>query len=324
MNSGNFLGNSRPKTAHPVHFRGILIMIFGLMVVAGAQAAGSPAVPTVAVSIIPQAEFVARIAGTRVKVLTLVPPGADPHSYEPTPRQMAELSGAAIWFSIGVEFENAILPKVKALYPRLSVVNTAKDVVYRSLETHADLTAPAASSSSQPALTASQHADEGGGPDPHVWLGLAAVKVQLASIRDALSALILADAAVFKANHDAYLKEIEAVFAGLAKQLAPLKGDEVFVYHPSFGYFLDNFGLKQVAVEVGGKEPTQKTIALLIEKARKAGAKIIFVQKQFSVTAARTVAQAIGGSVVEIDPLAPDWLENIKVMGAALQRAAVR
>ncbi|MFA5852149.1 MAG: zinc ABC transporter substrate-binding protein [Spirochaetales bacterium] len=317
-------GNFQAKTAHSTLFRGIFIMLFGFMVAAGAQAAGSSVPPTVAVSVLPQAEFVARIAGDKVKVLTLVRPGADPHNYEPTPRQMAELSGAAIWFSIGVEFENAILPKVKALYPTLNVVNTAKDVVYRSLETHADLTAPAASSPSQPALAASQHADEGGGPDPHVWLGLAAVKVQLASIRDALIALLPADAALFKANHDAYLKEIEAVFAGLAKRLAPLKGDEVFVYHPSFGYFLDNFGLKQVAVEVGGKEPTQKTIALLIEKARKAGAKIIFVQKQFSVTAARTVAQAIGGAVVEIDPLAPDWLENIKVMGAALQRAAVR
>lgn len=324
MKSATSLTDSRQKKAHPVNFRGILAMILSLVAVAGAQATGVSAVPTVAVSIIPQAEFVARIAGDKVKILTLVQPGADPHSYEPTPRQMAELSGAAIWFSIGVEFENAILPKVKSLYPRLKVVNTAKDVVHRTLETHADLAASALSPSSQPALAASQHADEGGGPDPHVWLGLAAVKVQLASIRDTLIALLPADAALFKANHDAYLKEIETVFADLAKRLAPLKGDEVFVYHPSFGYFLDNFGLKQVAVEVGGKEPTQKTIALLIEKARKAGAKIIFVQKQFSVAAARTVAQAIGGEVVEIDPLAPDWLENIKLMGAALQRAAVR
>ena len=324
MNSGNFRSLFRPKAKRSALSRGIFFLAFAFWAATGAQAAGTSAVPTVAVSIIPQAEFVARIAGDRVKILTLVPPGADPHSYEPTPRQMAELSGAAIWFSIGVEFENAILPKVKALYPRLRVVNTAKNVAYRTLETHADLTAPSASPSSQPALAASPHADEGGGPDPHVWLGLAAVKVQLASIREALIALLPADAALFKANHDAYLREIEAVFADLAKQLAPLKGDEVFVYHPSFGYFLDNFGLKQVAVEVGGKEPTQKTIALLIEKARKAGAKIIFVQKQFSVAAARTVAQAIGGTVVEIDPLAPNWLENIKVMGAALQRAAVR
>ena len=324
MKTVNFRGLPRPKAKRSSLFRGIFFMAFGFLIASGAQAAGSPAVPTVAVSIIPQAEFVTRIAGDKVRILTLVQPGADPHSYEPTPRQMAELSGATIWFSIGVEFENAILPKVKTLYPKLKVVNTAKDVVYRTLETHADLTAPASSSSSQPALAASQHADEGGGPDPHVWLGLAAVKVQLASIRDSLIALLPADAALFKANHDAYLKEIEAVFGDLAKRLVPLKGDEVFVYHPSFGYFLDNFGLKQVAVEVGGKEPTQKTIALLIEKARKAGAKIIFVQKQFSVAAARTVAQAIGGEVVEIDPLAPDWLENIKVMGAALQRAAVR
>lgn len=319
MNSGNAL----PKITRALPFRGLLLLVCGLMLAASAQAA-TPAPPTVAVSIIPQAEFVGRIGGDKVKVLTLVGPGADPHNYEPTPRQMAELSGAVLWFSIGVEFENAILPKVKALYPKLKVVNTAKDVVYRTLETHADLTAPAASSPGQLAAASSQQDDEGGGPDPHVWLGLAAVKVQLSSILDALVALRPADAAYFKANHDAYLKEIETVFSGMSKQLAPLKGDEVFVYHPSFGYFLDNFGLKQVAVEVGGKEPTQKTIALLVEKARAAGAKVIFVQKQFSMAAAKTVAQAIGGVVVEIDPLAPGWLENIKAMGAALQRAAVR
>ena len=283
--------------------RAVFLPVFAALYIASASAAGQ-AVPTIAVSILPQSEFVARIGGDRVRVLTLVGPGASPHSYEPTPRQMAELSGAAIWFSIGVEFENALLPKVKSLYPKLRIVNSAKGVVYRTLETHSDAAE--------------------GGIDPHVWLGLDAVRFQLAAIRDALIAFKPDDAAYFRANHDAYRGEIDALFADLSKQLAPLRGAIAYVYHPSFGYFLDNFGIRQEAVEVGGKEPTQKTLALLIKNAKADGAKVIFVQKQFSSTAARTVAAAIGGVVVQIDPLAGNWLENIGIMGEALKRAALK
>ncbi len=289
--------------------RSFIILLFAAYSIVSV-AAVDKALPVVAVSILPQSEFVSRIAGDKVKVLTLVGPGASPHSYEPTPRQMAELSAASLWLSIGVEFEKALLPKVKSLYPKLIIVSTAKDVVYRKLESHAH--------------EAGAAPDEAGGLDPHVWLGRDAVKAQLAATRDALIALMPSETAVFKANHDAYMVEIEAVFSLLARELAPLRGSTAFVYHPSFGYFLDNFGIRQEAVEVGGKEPTQKTLALLISNAKADGAKVIFVQKQFSPTAARTVAKAIGGIVVEIDPLAPNWLENIRAMGEALKKTVAR
>jgi zinc transport system substrate-binding protein len=296
-----------------VYFPALLLVLAAVAGPQGAMAADSSpasAVPVVAVSILPQSEFVTKIAGGKVKVLTLVGPGASPHSYEPTPRQMAELSGASVWLSIGVEFEKALLPKVKSLYPRLKIVNTVEDVVYRKLESHAHEEGAAV--------------DETGGLDPHVWLGRDAVKAQLAATRDALIALKPSEAAIFTANHDAYLREIDSVFSLLSKELAPLRGGTAFVYHPSFGYFLDNFGIKQEAVEVGGKEPTQKTLSLLIKRAREDGAKIVFVQKQFSPTAAKTVAKAIGGIVVEIDPLAPNWLENIGTMGEALKKTIAR
>lgn len=302
-----------------------LAAVFALAALAGVWA-GTPAAapaqaPTVVVSILPQSEFVARIAGSKVKILTLVGPGASPHSYEPTPRQMADLSGASLWLTIGgVEFEKALMPKVKALYPRLGIVDTAAGVKFRTLESHSH-EGEAAASGAAPAAAGEGDHDEEGGPDPHVWLGRDAVKVQLSAATEALCALLPADAALFRKNRDAYVAEIDAAFASLAKDLAPLKGRKVFVYHPSFGYFLDSFGILQEAVELGGKEPTQKSLASLIAEAKADGAKVVFVQKQFSTNAARTVAAAIGGVVVEVDPLAPDWLANIKAMGAALKRA---
>jgi zinc transport system substrate-binding protein len=268
-------------------------------VLADAQALAK--LPVIAVSVLPQADFVKKIAGDRVNTLVLVGPGADPHSYELLPRQMAELSNASIWFIIGVQFENSLVPKIHALYPKLWIVDTTKNVKFRSLD---------------PGDT-----EDLGGHDPHVWLGPDAVKAQITVIRDALIRFDPANTGAYEKGYNSFVKQIDSEFASLAKELAPIKGKPVFVYHPAFGYFFDYFGLKQEAVEVGGKEPTQKEIVALIEKAKKEGAKVIFVEKQFPTAAADTLAQAIGGTVVVIDPLALDWLRNIQSMGDALKKA---
>jgi len=266
-------------------------------------------VPVIVVSILPQAYFVERIAGPRARTMVLVGPGQSPHSYEPTPRQMAELSSATMWLTIGVEFETALKPKVATLNPGLAIIDTTVGVTYRTLEAHHhDGEAPAA-------------ADDESGIDPHIWLGRQAVKAMAASIRDALAAHDPAGASTYRANHDAFVRDIDAAYARIASEVAPLAGKTVFVYHPSFGYFLDEFGITQEAVETGGKEPTQKELTALIRNARADGARVIFVQPQFPASAARTVASAIGGVVVEIDALAPDWLDNIGRIGAALSRA---
>lgn len=294
-----------------------LFLLCLLPVRAGAQ---SDNLPVVAVSILPQAEFVGRIAGGTVKVLTLVGPGASPHSYEPTPRQMADLSKAQIWFTIGVEFENALLPKVRSLYPKMKIVDTTKTVKFRMLEAHNDEEEEKSGGNGAAGSAAGDSEEHEGesGIDPHTWLGHDAAKKEISAILDTLVAAFPANAAYYRGNYSRYVAEIDTVFARLDKELAPYKGTTVYVYHPSFGYFLDNFGIVQEAVETGGKEPTQKNLAALIKRAQKDKVKVVFVQKQFSKTAAQAVAAAIGGRVVEIDPLAPDWLKNIEIMGKAL------
>jgi zinc transport system substrate-binding protein len=266
--------------------------------------------PIVAVSILPQAYFVERIAGTRVKPMVLVGPGQSPHAYEPTPRQMADLASAPLWLTIGADFEKALRPKIASLYPKLSIVDTTAGIKYRQLEAHNHEGEPVEAG----------HAEESG-PDQHVWLGRQAVIAMAGSIRDALSRYDPAGASTYANNHDAFVKDINAVYDSLKAKLAPLEGKPVFVYHPAFGYFFDEYGIEQEAVETGGKEPTQKALAGLIKEARDDGAKVIFVQAQFPASAAESVAKSIGGVVVSIDPLAPDWLENIKRIGTALTKA---
>jgi len=273
--------------------------------------------PVVAVSIPPQAYFVERIAGGRVATLTIVGPGQSPHSYEPSPRQMAELAKARVWFTIGVDFEKALKPRITATLPGLLLADAARGVVYRTLEAHED-------GEEGQGRENGRHDDdeEDGGPDPHVWLGRQAAKIQAAIVRDELSLVDPAGKAVFAANHDALVRDVDAVFDRLARDLAPLRGKPVFVYHPAFGYFLDEFGILQVAVETGGKEPTQKGIAELAARAKREGARTIFVQKQFPARAAAVLAKSLGGAVAPLDPLAGDWLANLERMGDALRKAA--
>lgn len=287
-----------------------------------AGTAASAQVPRVAVSILPQKYFVDRISGGAYSALVLVGPGQNPHSYEPTPRQMADLGSAAAWLTIGVDFENGLVPKVRNLYPRLRLVDTTEGLRFRSLQAHFPDEDEHDPDEDEHGPDEDEHGHPEGGRDVHVWMGREGAAAQARRVRDVLTALDPGKAAVYARNHDALVRDIDAVFDDLTETLTPLRGRPVFVYHPAFGYFLDEFGIEQVAVEAGGKEPTQKNLAALIERARRENARVIFVQPQFSKSAARTVAGAIGGVVVEIDDLAPDWLANLKKMGDALKAAA--
>jgi zinc transport system substrate-binding protein len=267
----------------------------------------SPAKPVIVVSILPQTYFTGRIAGDRVRTVVLVGPGQNPHSYEPSPQQMADLAGAQAWILSGSEFEPALVPKIEALFSGLTLVNGVEGVRFRALDAHDDQDDDA------------DHDDDG--RDRHTWLGSEPAKIMASHILETLSALDSSGAAVYRENYEALIRDIDDEFNALRRELLPLRGRPVFVYHPAFGYFLDEFGIIQEAVETGGKEPTPRILGELIERAKKTGAAAVFVQAQFPVNAARTVAAAIGAELVSLDPLSPDWLTNIRVMGEALKKA---
>jgi zinc transport system substrate-binding protein len=270
--------------------------------------------PLVAVSILPQSWFVSQIGGDKVQAVVLVGPGQNPHSYDPTPKQMNSLAGAGAWILSGSEFEISLRPKIANLFNQLRIVDGVAGVTFRSLEKgdealhHLDYDDP--------------HPVEGIERDVHTWLGLEPAKIMALHIWETLTAIDGENAAFYTQNYKNLVNDIDAEFDALKKELAPLRGKSVFVYHPSFGYFLDEFGITQEAVELGGKEPGPRQLAALIEKAKNEKAAAIFVQAQFPVNAAATVAAAAGAELVSLDPLSPDWLANIRVMGEALKKAA--
>ena len=273
----------------------------------GQREAGEEKKMKVFVSILPQVYFVDRVGGRRVETEVLVQPGHSPATYEPTPRQMARLAGARVFFRIGVGFENALLPKIESILKNLDIVDTREGISLRALEGYGE------------------HSSRGDGLDPHIWLSPVLVKRQAETIRDTLISVDPEGEREYMANYTAFAEELDAFHRRIQALLSPFKGKELFVFHPAYGYFTDVYGLKQAAVETGGTEPSARQLAHFIELARERGVKVIFVQPQFSGVGALAVAGAVGGRVETLDPLSGDYLRNLeemarKIAGALKQR----
>jgi len=255
--------------------------------------------PTVFVSIPPQAGILKALVGEQVEVRTLVGEGQSPHAFEPTARQLAALGGADTLFTIGVPFESALLKKIGPLYPDLPVVGTDDRIKKRAV-------------ANGHVCTDCTH--DHGAPDPHIWLGPMQVQTIAENIFTQLQKKGLGD----EEKYQAYLQSLEELHKEFETQLAPYKGERFYVFHPSFGYFSDQYGLVQVAIELEGKSPSPRQLADLIEMAKVDGVKVIFVQKQFPMESAQAVAHEIGGRVVQLDPLSEDVVANLRQIADAI------
>lgn len=254
------------------------------------------------VSVPPQAGLVERLGGDQVEVEVMVPPGRSPATYEPTPRQMARLARARLYVRVGVPFERGFIGGLRQSHPELRIVDQRAGVALLT-------------SDGKPLAGKDTNA-----ADHHVWLDPKRLGKQAANIAGGLEAVDPERAGSYRANLKRLQTKLEALDARLTLLLAPFRGEELFVFHPAYTYFAASYGLEQVAVETGGKEPSARRLAALIERARRAGARVVFVQPQFSKKSARLVAEAIGGTVVPMDPLARDVIANLEAMAIEVAR----
>ncbi|MBI4965769.1 MAG: zinc ABC transporter substrate-binding protein [Desulfomonile tiedjei] len=265
-------------------------------------------------SILPTAYFVERIGGPNVEVSVLVGPGQDPHTFEPTPKLMAKLAQARVLFKMGFPFEKTLIKKVGSTFKNVQVVDLQQGIELRGMTEeeehgHGD------------ADKKDEHSHEAGEMDQHTWLDPQLAKIQARTIADTLIRIDPSNQAQYEKNLKDFQTDLDAVHDQLTTALAPVKGKSFFVFHPAYGYFGDAYGLKQIAVQLGGKEPTARQLARLIELAKKAEVRVVFVQPQFSRKGAAVLANAIGGAVVPLDDLAPDYLKNLQDMAAKLDSA---
>jgi len=242
----------------------------------------------VAVTIAPEQEFVERVGGDHVRVVLLVPPGADPHTYEPPPGILADVAGADMYAAVGsgVEFELSWKDKIAALNPGMLVVDCSRGV---------DLIST----------------------DPHIWVSPRNAKVMVENICRGLIEVDPENATDYRRNADAYREELDALDAEIADALARSGVTKIMVYHASWAYFARDYGLVEVPIESEGKEPSPQRIEHLVRQAEEEGIRVIFASPEHSTRSAEVIAKEVNGTVVQVSPLAGDYLANMRRVALA-------
>jgi zinc transport system substrate-binding protein len=281
-----------------MHIRSFFFI--GLTVIATSTSVVSFA-QNVYVSIPPQAFVVDQIAGDLVEVAVLLPPGGSPATYEPTPKQMASLDRAQLYLQIGAPFEGPVLSKISKLMPDLQVVDCRTGIDLEPIGDHG-------------------HDHATGLLDPHIWLDPQLMKIIASTTARVLQDLFPDESKTIGDRLAALHEAIDETDARIAQSLAPLTGQTILVMHPAYGYFTRRYGLIQKAVEVDGKAPSARRLAAVVEDLGQQPVPALFVQPQFSRSSAERVARALDCRLVELDPLARDYLANLEKMAARIVR----
>jgi zinc transport system substrate-binding protein len=292
----------------------ILLLLAAMWLVLTVNAQDKPGGKVKAfVSILPIAYFVERVGGPNVEVSVLVGAGQDPHSFEPTPKLVAKLADSKALFKMGFPFEETLIKKIGSTFKNVEVIDLQQGIKLRTITEKKER--------GHDDSDERGHSHEAGEMDQHSWLDPQVAKIQARTIADTLIRIDPSHKDQYEKNLGGFLADLDAVHEKLTKALAPVKGKSFLVFHPAYGYFGDAYGLKQIAVQLGGKEPTARQLARLIELAKKDEVRVVFVQPQFSKKSAEALAEAIGGAVVTLDDLAPDYLKNLQEMAAKIDSA---
>jgi len=278
----------------------IIIMMLLLLLV-GCQDKADDTL-TVAVSIVPQETFVKKVAGELIDVVVMIPPGNSPANYQPTPQMMEKFNESDIYFYIDVSAEGPILNSAGADVKLVDLAE-AVDEKYpaRYFEAHED---------------EDEHEEEHSheGRDPHIWLSPKRTMVMIEEIRDELVALDPIHKDIYEANAKSYLEELKALDNDLKQAFDQLESKAFIMYHPSFGYFAEDYNLDMYAIEVEGKDATIKELGNIIELAKDNNIKYVFYQEEFDNQQAEIVANEIDGKTIKVAPLSGDYIENLRMI----------
>jgi zinc transport system substrate-binding protein len=266
------------------------------MVCPSASPATADDVLRVYVAIKPLQFLVERVGGREVTVKTLVQPGQEPETYEPTARQVAGLSDAGVFFGVGLPLE--------AVWRRQLPKGSDRRPLWVDL--------------SQGLTSGEGDSRVAGGRDPHVWLSPANAQRMAAAIADALAQMSPDRAHRFRANAGKLVADLQTLDHEITEILKRSTVRSFMVFHPAWGYFAREYGLRQIAIESEGKEPGPKALTQIINRAREEGIHTVFVDPSHSDRLAATMAAALGGGTRVLDPLAYDYIHNLRDVARAI------
>ena len=258
--------------------------------------------PILTVTLEPLRYFTEAIAGDNYEVVSMVPKGSSPESYDPTPQQLVNLSKSQAYFRIGyIGFEQAWMKKLEANCPNMKVYDTSKgiDLIRDKGHWHGD------------------HFHEGG-VEPHVWNSTQNALIIADNIYQALCELDSTHQEDYRKRLDVLKQTIRQTDANVRTLLE--NADSTFlIYHPALSYFARDYDLKQVSIEEGGKEPSPAQLKTLIETCRNENVHTIFVQQEFDQRNAQLIANELGVNIVSINPLSYDWVKEMIRIAEALK-----
>lgn len=257
---------------------------------------------TIACTIPPQEEFIRAVGGENIDVLVMVPPGANPHTFEPTPSQISRLEKADLYITLGsgIEFENRWIARISEMFPDLPLVNSSERIPLIHGDEHHHEGKSSADVGEHEAI------------DPHIWLSLRNSAEMVNTTCDAMTRLRPLQKENFEQNRDQYLARLSHLDIEIRRVLTNIPTRTILVYHPSFGYFCNDYNLTQISVEENGREPAAQSLANLIDKARTEKISLIFTEPEVSTRGAETLAAEINGKIILISTLSRDYLKNMQ------------
>jgi zinc transport system substrate-binding protein len=276
-------------------FQIFFIIIFTIILASCTGSVPDDNRPVITVSILPQKYLVERVTGDKFRINVLVPPGASAETYEPTPMQVRDLAGSAIYFRIGyMEFERTLISSLQTQNPEVKFVNTADgtNLIAAEIVDHGD------------------HVHHYG-VDPHIWLSVPEVMIQAGNILEAVIDKDPENQDLYMNNFSNFMEELVSLHHELTEKFGDLKHRTFLIFHPALGYFARDYGLTQISIEQEGKNPTAANMRKIIDVARETGINDVLIQMEFERENAKTVARELGGEVIEIDPLSENWMDNM-------------
>lgn len=256
--------------------------------------------PTLTVSIEPLRYVVEAITDTAYDVEVLTPAGASPETYQPTPKQLAAMSTSVAYFRVGtLGFERTQLDRVTQNMPHVVSVNASRGILSLPVDDAHDGTHEA---------------------DPHTWMNPHCMKIIARNVCNTLCGLDTLNATRYSERLHAFNNRMDSLDHRLRTMLDSLPSRAFLVYHPALAYFARPYALRQISVQTDGREASAARMAELIAECRREKVGVVFIEKEYSGGTARSIAREIGAEVVEINPLAHDWENEMVNIATALCR----
>jgi zinc transport system substrate-binding protein len=252
--------------------------------------------PVISVSIIPQQYFIEQLAGDLAEVNVMIPPGASPATYEPSVSQLVKLDQSTVYLRIGyVGFELSWMEKIHSVNPGMKIVDLSEGV--------------------EIILEDAEEEDHQGhshlGPDPHIWMSAINARIIASNIHNELLLLFPGEKEYLKAKYKYFSLSLDSLHTAIGSRLEGIENRKFMIYHPALTYYARDYALEQLSLEIEGKTPSPMHLKEMTDQAIQHHISKILIQTQFDRRNAEVLARETGAEIIQFDPLALQWCEQM-------------